>query len=471
MEHLPAGVPVELRGGPSRLLYARGFLLSKTEAPPSLHGWRQVEVGAWHLRFDPRVPLQSVSSGTRSAWLLGDAFDPEAGIYANIIDTLVVGDIGRNLDSVAGRFVLFVQEGQALTVYHDALGSRAVFYGDGVVASHAGLAADVLDTGLREWILPFITSAAYAKRDVRYLPGLDSPFVGVRQLTPNTRLHVPSNEVERYWPHGPKPETDPTFAVDALVAHLRGLGEYVRGSGKTPIVGLTAGRDSRGVLAALVGQELRLFTFVRSPDGQAPSSTDARVAQQLAAQYALDVEIVKFAAPTRLSEADTSFGEAFRRNASYVRGLSPLWIEHFAAVDSDDSIYIRGSGGEVMRGFYRKGTGMTAAQLANTYDVNAGSRYTREAFSTFLQVAQWKEDAFFDYSLDDMLYWEHRMGIWGASMLSESDMAFRSLNGYSSRNLFAAFMALPDEQRDSSELFAKATSLIAPRLSGIPYPS
>lgn len=467
----PPGLPVEGGEAPSRLLYARGFLLTRREAPSSLGGWRRTEVGAWHLHSDPRVPMQTASTGTRSVWLLGDAFDPEAGIYADIVRTLVVGDIGRHLDSVAGRFMLFAEEGQVLTVYHDALGSRAVFYGDGVVASHAGLAADVLGTGLREWIIPFITSVGYGKRDVKYLPGLDSPFVGVRQLTPNTRLRLPSGEIERYWPRGPKPETGSAFALEALVAHLRGLGEYVSRSGKAPIAGLTAGRDSRGVMAALVELEPRLFTFVRSPDGRASNSADTRAARQLAAQYALDVEIVRLTAPTRLSEADTPFGVAYRRNTGYVRGLNSPWVEHFAAADNDDSLYVRGFGGEVMRGFYRKGTRMSASQLAKTYDLNAGSRYTREAFDTFMRIAQWNDAAFFDYALDDMLYWEHRMGVWGASALGESDMAFRSLNGYSSRNLFAAFMALPAQQRDTSALFAEATAGIAPKLAGIPYPS
>ena len=63
------------------------------------------------------------------------------------------------------------------------------------------------------------------------------------------------------------------------------------------------------------------------------------------------------------------------------------------------------------------------------------------------------------------------LGTWGASALAESDMVFRSIAGYNSRNLFASFMSLPMELRRGSELFDEATVRLAPELAGIPYES
>lgn len=465
------GAAVEQAPAPEGLLYARGFLLCRCSPPASVRGWSEYKVGDWRLFVDPRVPLKRATSGSRSIWLAGDAFDPEEGEYREVASLLAAGDLLGILDRLAGRFLLLVKEGDGVAVYHDAMGSRSVFYGDGAVASHAALAAEVTGGLLRDWVLPFITSRGYLMRDVKYLPGLDSPFTGIRQLTPNTRLLLPGGVVERYWPRGPKHRVDRAQAVALLVAHLEGLRSYARHIGTTTTVGLSAGRDSRGVLAALKPLDPRVFTFVRSKGAKSSDSPDSRVARELASRCGLDLEIVRVPAPPPLDEALSPFAITFRRNTGYVRGRNSSWVEYFAGKDLPELLFVRGFGGEVMRGFYPPITEISSPALAHTYDVNAGSRLAREPFESFIEVAGWSRDDFQDFDLADLFYWEHRMGTWGASALAESDMAFRTVPGYNSRNLFSAFMGLPVESRKTSDLFDEATVRLAPELSGIPYES
>lgn len=456
---------------PSKLLYARGFLLCKQDAPPVVRDWTVHRVGRWQLHLDPRVPIQHAAKGDRQAWLVGDAFDPSANVYQDMAAHLLGGDLLTTLDHAAGRFLLIVLQGERLEVYHDAMGSRSVFYGTDVVASHAGLVADVLGAGLREWIIPFITSKGWLNRDVKYLPGLDASFEGVAQLTPNTRLVLPQNKVERYWPRGPVRTTEREAAVDLLVEHVTGLRQYLESNGLRAIAGMSAGRDSRGVLAAIAGTRPRLFTFVRSKGGTSAESADSRAARTLAAACGLDLEIVKLAAPPPLDHAASDFAVAFRRNTGYVRGHNAGWVEHYANENDEDLLFIRGFGGEVMRGFYFDIPGISPAALAHTYDVNAGSCYSRDAFQRFIEVAQWRAKSLFDYALSDLLYWEHRMGTWGAVALSESDMAFRSAPGYNSRLLFSSFMGMAPDVRRKSGIFEEATGRLAPHLAVIPYES
>lgn len=462
---------------PPGLLYARGFLLVAEGAtvPTAVDGWRTLQIPGYRLYVDPRVPVQHAEHGGTSAWLVGDAFEPEAGVFRNAVHYLLQGDLLERLDGIAGRFVLFVLEsGNRLRVYHDALGARSVFYGGGAVASHAGLVADVLGAGLREWIIPFITSRGYFKRDVKYLPGLDSPFEAVRQLTPNTRLVVPSGEVERYWPRKSGTGTDEKAATDALVQHMRGLCRYFEENQGHAFVGVSAGRDSRCTLAGLASITPSLFTFVRSPDGRSEDSPDSRIARQVAHHCGIPLEIVKIPAPPHLDAATSGFARAYRRNTGYVRGNTSGWVEHFwkkaQADDQMHNVFVRGFGGEVMRGFYKPMASTSAAQLSATYNVNAGSAYTRDAFTTFSQVAGWEGDLH-GYELHDLLYWEHRMGIWGSSAFSESDMAFRGMPAFNSRRLFENFMGLPPALRSTTATFEAATKKLLPALAGIPYVS
>lgn len=328
----------------------------------------------------------------------------------------------------------------------------------------------MLGSGLRDWIIPFITSRGYLQRDVKYLPGLDSPFAGVRQLTPNTRLVLPQGRVERYWPRIAITASQREQAQGCLKEHLEGLRRYLEENAFEAIIGLSAGRDSRGIFAALAPLGPRLFTFVRSVNAQSSHSADSRTARQLAAKAGLDIEIIKVPAPPQLDTASTGFAITFRQNTGYVRGNNSSWVEHYAGLPPSEHVFVRGFGGEVMRGFYPHLHEASPQSLSHLYDVNAGSRMSRDAFAQFIEVAGWGEDALFGYDPAGMFYWEHRMGIWGASALSESDMAFRSLPGYNSRDLFGAFMGLPAEI-DRRAIFESAVWELRPEFHEIAYAS
>ena len=472
IEVLNRGPHVEhLRGVDPNILYARGFLLcAHGRAPKVLAKWKVWDVGGRALHVDPRVPVDHATCGDREIWIVGDAFHPGRGVFKNMAAYVLDQKIPETLDGIAGRFLLVYRNGSKIEIYHDAMGARSVFHGEGVVASHAGLAADVLGSGLRDWIIPFITSRGYLQRDVKYLPGLDSPFMGVMQLTPNTRLALPEGRVERYWPRSDLSATDGDQALAALTAHLKGLGQYLCQNKLNPLIGLSAGRDSRGVFAALANLAPKLFTFVRSADGLSEDSVDSRTAKRLAEQVGLDLEIIKVPAPPHLDTAASSFAVTFRQNTGYVRGNNSGWVEHYHQSPLRGRVFIRGFGGEVMRGFYDIIDELSPSSLSNLYDLNAGSKFSQEAFAKFIEIADWSVFSSRNYKLSELFYWEHRMGIWGASALSESDMSFRSIPGYNSRDLFTTFMGLPDEI-DRRDIFERAVTALLPELADVPYES
>jgi len=102
--------------------------------------------------------------------------------------------------------------------------------------------------------------------------------------------------------------------------------------------------------------------------------------------------------------------------------------------------------------------------LANAYDVNAGSAITRRLFRDFMDLVGFDSKFLHGRDPNDLFYWEHRMGIWGSSAMSEVDLAQCSLAGYNSRNLFDTFLALPWESRSARLAFHQATRELAPLL-------
>lgn len=467
---------LETRHDPKQgLVYARGFLLLPTgsAAPISVSHWPVLPIMEYSLHFDPRVHVEHASSAERDVWLVGDAFDPEREGTDHVASVLAHGNLLDHLDRLAGRFLLIVRDQRGRTeLYHDAMGSRSVFHGPGVVASHSSLASEYLGTGLRDWVIPFLTSRGYIRRDVKFLPGLDSPFEDVEQLTPNTRLVLPSRKVERYWPREPIPICTDADAVGALVDHMRSLRAFIDSSGIHPVLGVSAGRDSRCLLAALSPLSPQLFTYVRGAAGSAMSTPDSRIARQLADAAGLELEVIEIEVPPHLDRASSDFARHFRVNTGHIRGNTSGWIEHLwdTRPERDPQVFIRGFGGEVMRGFHRLANTSTKA-LANTYDVNAGSKYTRRAFEHFREVTDFDESRLFGCSPSDLFYWEHRMGIWGSSSFTEADMALRSMPAYNSRSLFTRFWGLDEVSRKDGRHFREAAALLSPPLANIPYSS
>ncbi len=83
------------------------------------------------------------------------------------------------------------------------MGSRSVFYsvaGPAVAASHAELVREAIGANFADFFVPFIMSKNYVQRDVKYLPGVASPYENVLQLTPNTKLLITEQRTERFWP-------------------------------------------------------------------------------------------------------------------------------------------------------------------------------------------------------------------------------------------------------------------------------
>lgn len=472
------------KAGLSHLLYRNGFVVSGTKpAIPSISHWETTALGNAFVTTHPEANIRIAASGGLHLALIGMAFDPEEGVYDEgavlneLLRTATADhDLYAVLDRLAGRFALIVSRQGRTEIFQDAMGSRSVFYsaasGTFVAASHSELVADLVGARFADFFIPFITSKNYLQRDVKYLPGVATAYEGVLQLTPNTKLIMPEQRVERFWPREDigAPTSDDE-ATEALVIHLEGLARYVDSQGMRPIVGLTAGTDSRGMFAATKDSDPLIFTYVRSAKGNETGSLDARMAAEIAGVYGLDAHVWPVVSKSSLNATDNDFSHAFRRSTGYYRGAGSAWLGSMAEniADVRNPLFIRGFGGEVMRGFYQ-GMGksirkISVFQLADTYDVNAGAAVTRRHFNDMMERVSFNSESLHGYDANDIFYWEHRMGTWGSTAMAEADLVAPSIVAYNSRNLFRTFMSLPQSVRTSRSAFSRATLKLAPALN------
>lgn len=470
----------------SNAVYRNGFIVSQSRLDPRRlgDGWTISDLHGWEIAAHPDTHVFSVDSPTCPVIAFGDAFFPDLNVFESEEAFRIMSrameqgedEFHRMLDGMCGRFAIFVKSLNGWELYHDALGSRSVFYSltQPIFASHVELLADIMRLRHGDYFIPFITSKNYIQRDVKYLPGAATPYDDLRQLTPNTALNMNGLQPRRYWPREDiEPHVDVDAASEALIDHLRGLSRFLTLNSIKPFLGLTGGTDSRALLAGLATISPKTFTWVRSVSGDSQFDKESRVAKELAEIAGVPHESFPVKSPARLNDAQDEISYAYRKNTGYYRGIDGGWQRHFFGVDYDESVFVRGFGGEILRGFYQ-GTSnqikrVNARQLSNAYDVNSGSDITRRYFDEFIHTTDLTEERCFGYDPNDLFYWEHRMGTWGSIALTESDVSIRGMSGYNSRNLYKIYMSLDWGIRSRREPIYNAVSALSIALGAAPY--
>lgn len=439
-----AGVPFRrslshLFGNPS--LYRFGFLAS----PEPLQGdtiWRRLNWRTEQFRgltywLHPETPFE-----IRGEWaVIGHAFNLDAD-----------KPIETALDGAFGRFV--VVDGD--TVYNDAFGSRSVFYRDGVFASHAALISHALGVGRSRPVRRILDSAAYQKKTVRYLPGDLTVYDGVHALIPNHRL-TPQG-LRRYWPRAPLAATTREAVVGAATDHLRALADALR---DRPVAfGLTGGADTRAVAAAFDGR----FSAVTWTWGYIDRE-ELPIVDALVRLFSVPHRYLE---PSRGTPCDICL-----RNAGNFR-KPPRIPALMADALSADTVFIRGYGGEIIRGFYQTVmktpmSALTPDEMLRLYGRGDGEygRLCLKAFEGMMSRGDYADPMLATYDPNDIFYWEHRMGMWGSAMLNEMDAAVLSLVGFNSRPLFTAAFGLDAEERFTKELLSSVSEKLDPRLKNV----
>lgn len=465
------------------LLYRRGFVVRPQgqpthEWPTVTRSWPTVELGEWVLHTDPSVPVSVAGRGARSLALVGSAVNPAAAtadpgaIVARLVGAHGDDALLDELDDLVGRFVLVVIDGADAWLTQDAGGTRSVFYTTGrhgtVVASHAPLAADIVGAPTDEVSVRLFERLADAP-GVKYLPGLRSPFVGVRPLTPNTRLHLAGCSVERIFPRSSR-----ELRLDlANVAHE--VGERLRStiglfaSGGPLRASLTAGRDSRLTLSAAreVRDQITWFTYV---DPEAPvHAVDVAVARDLAARHGLRHEVLEQGTPIRRRADFGDFERVWRANLGLPRGMPALNLAYLMSWP-DGATHMPSTVIGAAKGHFRKrlSNRFDPASMAAWWTAALGDDTAVKAFEELVEVTAFNARSLLGFDPSDLFYWEHRLTQWNAWLATEADMSHDTISPYSDRRLLTAILALPRRWQQRHLVHTHVIGRLWPALAEIP---
>ena len=257
-----------------------------------------------------------------------------------------------------------------------------------------------------------ITTKAY------YTFGLTA-FIGLSRLLPNHCLDLGNFEVKRHWPVDSLGERiEGSVAAATMVQHARTLLDVLAERYDTFQIPLSAGRDSRAILACARpfthDKRVDIKTFTSSMPNLA-SQTDVAVAGRLARIARVHHRIKKIV-PQRTEQADIE--RAFVRLGESKYGVILTAPSRQQSAPLPGVLSLPGMAGETARSFFWRDrrpamADMTPAELAS----RMGSPLTD---SVLAAAGKWYEGlpkAIRESPCDtlDLAYIEQRMGCWESS--------------------------------------------------------
>jgi len=434
------------------LLFRRQFVLTSDPAF-LLEDGQQLCIGpGYHLSAHPDLELTHVGDEAASLTILGFALDPEHPQDGNaeILHRLVASaDLHaaaiRAACKLGGRWVLIVHHNEQTVVLHDACAQRQVFFtasdydGPFMCASEPAVMAEKLGLEMNPEAVDFIRSLKVDDFEIYWMPGDTTLYAEITALLPNHLLSLHDRKPSRYWPQARPPEVDQETALHQSIGMLGGIMESA--AHRFPLsIPMTAGWDSRLVLALNRSRASTLHTFTICYPGDTAKSRDIAVPQRLLEKLGMTHHLVPYP-----QTVDPEFKKLVRRNNASANAAYSADIQALHECHPQDHVCVTGDVAEIVKRYYHgrrthSGT-VTAEELAKL------SRFGTHPFAR-KALSRWLEDAA-RQPLDvlDLFCWEQMAGRWQGKVRSEFDIVQESFAPLNCRALLELILGVDPRKR------------------------
>lgn len=420
-------------------------------------------LGDFALRVADWLPVTSLTrDGSVVGLVIGWAVCPKRGRTIGPIEAVGGGDLFRNeIYPLLGKYLAILQIDGETRVYLDGLGSLSVVF-DAQAGMVGGTAADVMnEQAYRERLDHELYAALEVAKEGWFPAGLTA-HRGLERLMPNHYLNCETWEVRRHNAYAATPSAGQPVEtlLDTIHAGLQATVSALLEAGHALSVGLTAGGDSRLILAALreFVDRIEFYTVEPASKGYA-SSLDLVRARELADRFGLQHRVLPYRTATeeQMLEWDRKVGHSvITGNRRQFPSVFPL----------QDRICIGGLGGEVGRCFLWPD--MERMQPINAVSIVDQLKLPRVPVLV-KRVAEWLERVPDEspHHILDLAYIELRMGPWSNSQSysNEREVIMGPLGSFS---IMEAMLALPPQFRQNDGFVREFIARYWPELLALP---
>ncbi|SIR94965.1 hypothetical protein SAMN05421858_4777, partial [Haladaptatus litoreus] len=291
----------------------------------------------------------------------------------------------------------------------------------------------------------FMNSSQFKNNESAFI-GDKTLFQDVRCVLPNHVLDMDAMELSRRLLFSPDHGQSPVeYIADSISASMQSFNDEFHLL--TPI---TAGWDSRMILACSkdIVRDVTWYTFSDWSSGEHP---DVKIPKRIAAEQDFDYSI------HHPRDLEDDFQSALSDYLCWTRNLPKTKHVQFFYnnYDVEKHVYVTGNGPIYKLHYDSPESGANMVEHCCEMLQYPGNEYVEHEIEEWLPGATEyaKEN---DVLLMNLLYWEQRMGRWGALASREKDIAIRGVSPLSNYNLLLTALSV-----DSSRLSAPDHDLIS----------
>lgn len=430
-----------------------------------------IPFGGMYLEVGPGINVHPVQeeTGVEVGYLIGFVVDleqcnllrNESPLKINSSAASYVDDfVDALFERIGGRFIFLLDNGIHHRIYPDVSAQVPCVY-DPVLKIAGSTAHALLDDS--EYERRF-DRGLYKRFDVEkdgWLPGGLTAHTGIERLLPNHYLDLLSWEMRRHWPRSElQLNPDPHIAVNALSGLIRGQVQAIIDSPKNVAQGLTAGRETRALLASAqdLEKEMKFVTIT----GGGRYQKDTIGARKIASLHNLNFEELQ------LVHSNNTQKEKYLRRGGHCTGGGNAIAHPSVWPLAQDYVLLGGAGGEVGRAFFWRPSD-TASMALNASDIAArmGLPLTRELQT---RLEKWLANIPTKNALWilDLAYIEQRMGPWGGVQFY-CDPTLIRISPLVNRQAISLLMQFPENWKRNHRVLEEIVNVFAPDLAKLPY--
>lgn len=434
----------------SHLLFRRQFIMGMERANKFLD-WEERMIGDQFFLYNhPDLEVSCIKRGETEIYLLGFILDPYHPQLTNqaILEEIMLNS--KNFDQVvsitekySGRWVLIWKDSLGVKIMNDACGARQVFFYTGEKGVWCGSQPAILAYELelekeeQPELVQFINSEAYKKTNYDWYGDI-TIFKNLWHLLPNHYLDLNSLETKRFWP---RKELTPLDTLNAVKEASRILEGTLKGTVhrfRNVMLSVTAGYDSRVMLAASKAVKEKIMYFY-CMDEDNKRSADYKISSQLLTCLGLKQEVVSHI------PVDPEFFKIYNQSVTLASNQSFKKFLYVFHKNYSNYIHVSGVCGEIARNFWFRNydKGVSAQELISVSKYK-GLQYMEKAISKWFDEAESVKNL---VNLYDLNFWENICGNWGAKSLAEQDIAIEEIWPYNNRKLLGLLLSVKEEYR------------------------
>lgn len=253
------------------LLYRRQFLLTKSSIA-LFNGWNCLPISNYFLYSHPDLDVTSVQNSQNGIVMVGNIYNPNnpKEDNATILHAVHAGlhsidNLFKRIKQYAGSYAIIYHDNKDFIIFHDALGLREIYYttqeNNIICGSQPNFIAKFADPEIRPTdnhdLMDFYKNHLKNHSWI----GDETYFAGVKHLLPNHYLDINLRQIHRYWPTEPIRKIDLDEAVSNICTFLQGVMKAIIYRHHA-MMAVTAGIDSRTLLAASKGIDQKIYFFI-----------------------------------------------------------------------------------------------------------------------------------------------------------------------------------------------------------------